>query len=78
MGQPQAAQFVENRLWQRRKSLFVTLADDAQHLVGPVDGANLQRGGLADAQAARIHDGEACLVDRIADAAEELADLIVR
>lgn len=53
-------------------------ADGAKHLVGPVDGANLRRGGLADAQAAGIHDGEACLVDRVADAAEKLPDLILR
>src|SRR5665213_1618461 len=37
MGEPEAAQFVENRLWQRRQPLFVALADDAQHQVGPVN-----------------------------------------
>ena len=78
MGPPQAAQLVENRLWQRHQPLLVALADDAQHLVGPVDGADLQRGGLADAQAARIHDGEARLVDRVADTAEQAPDLILR
>ena len=53
MGQPQAAQFVEDRLWQRRQPLLIAFTDDVQHLVGPVNGANLQRGGLTDAQAAR-------------------------
>src|SRR5271157_4114331 len=71
MGAPQAAEIVENRLWQRRQPLLVALADDAQHLVGPVNGADLQRGGLADAQTTRIHDGKARLVDRVADTAEE-------
>jgi hypothetical protein len=47
-----------------------TLADDTQYLVGPIDGTDFQRGGLADAQAARIHDREARLVDRVTDAAE--------
>src|SRR5208283_5057195 len=47
MGAPQAAEIVENRLWQRYQPLLVALADDAQHLVGPVNGADLQRGGLA-------------------------------
>ena len=57
MGLPEAAQRVEHRLWQRRQSLLVALADDAQYLVGTIYDANFQRGGLADAQAARIHDG---------------------
>ena len=48
VGQPQAAQLIENRLWQRYEPLLVALADDAQHLVGPVDGANFQRGGFAE------------------------------
>jgi len=55
MGPPQAAQLVENWLWQRHQPLLVALADDAQHPVG----ADFRRGGLADAQATRIHDGEA-------------------
>src|ERR1700677_4341817 len=78
MGPPQATELVENRLWQRRQPLLVALADDAQHLVGAVNGADLQRGGLADAQTARIHDGQARLVDRVADTAEEMTDLIFR
>src|SRR5271166_3389939 len=78
MGEPQAAQLVENRLWQRHQPLLVALADDAQHQVGSVNGANLQRGGFADAQAARIHNGEAHLVNRVADNAEQMPDLILR
>ena len=78
VGQPQAAQFIENRLWQRHQPLLVALADNAQHLVGPVDGTDFQCGGLADAQTARIHDGEAGLVDRVTDAVEKVPDLIVR
>ena len=77
MGPPQAAQLVENRLWQRHQPLLVALADDAQHLVGPVDGANFQRGGFADAQTTGIHDGEAGLVGRVADTAEQATDLII-
>ena len=77
MGAPQAFQFVEDRLWQRHQPLLVALADDAQHLIGPVDGANLEGGGLADAQATRIHDGEAGLVNRVADTPEQLPDLIL-
>ena len=77
MAPPQVAQVVENRLWQWHQPLLVPLTDDAQHLVGPVDSAYLQRGGLADAQAACIHDGEASLVDRVANAAEQLPDLIL-
>ena len=78
MGLPEAAQRVEHRLRQRRQPLLVALADDAQHVVGPVNGANFQRGGLADAQAARIHNGETRLVNRVADAAEQEPNLIVR
>ena len=78
MGPPQASQLVENRLWQRHEPLLVALADDTQHLVGPVDGANFQRGGFADAQTTGIHDGEAGLVGRVADTAEQATDLIIR
>ena len=77
MAPPQVAQVVENRLWQWHQPLFVALTDDAQHLVGPVDSAYLQRDGLADAQTAGIHDGEASFVDRVANAAEQLPDLIL-
>src|SRR5487761_2588677 len=53
------------------------LADDTQHQVGPVDRTDFQRGGLADAQAAGRNDGEVRLVDRVADVAEQVADLVV-
>ena len=46
--------------------------------LAPVDGANFQRGGFADAQTTGIHDGEAGLVGRVADTAEQATDLIVR
>jgi hypothetical protein len=71
------AQFVENRLRQRHQSLLVPLADDTQHLVGPVDRTDFQCGGLADAQTTGIHDGEAGLVGWVADAVEKMPDLIV-
>jgi hypothetical protein len=77
MGPPQASQRVENRLWQRHEPLLVALADDTQHLVGPVDGANFQRSGFADAQTTGIHDGEAGLVGRVADTAEQATDLVI-
>jgi hypothetical protein len=78
MGAPQTAEVVENRLWQRHQPLLVALADDTQHLVGPVDGTDFQRGGLADAQTARIHDGKARLVNRVADTPEQVPDLVLR
>jgi hypothetical protein len=78
VGQPQVAQRIENRLWQRHQPLLVALADDTQYLVGSVDGANFQRGGFADAQTTGIYDGEAGLVGRVADTAEQATDLIVR
>ena len=62
MGPPEAAQVVEDRLRQRHQAFLVALADDAQQPMSAVDGADLQRGGLADAQAAGIHDNEARLV----------------
>ena len=78
MDPPQSAQLVENRLGQQHQPFLVAFANDAQHLVGPVDGADLQRGGFADAQAARIHGGEARPGDRVADVAEQLTNLILR
>jgi len=77
MGLPEATQRIEHRLWQRRQSLLVAFADDAQHLVGTIYDANFQRGGLADAQAARIHDGKARLVNRVADRAEQAPNLVL-
>src|SRR5208337_4252378 len=53
------AEIVENRLWQRHQPLLVALADDAQHPAGTVDGGDFQRRGLADPQAAGIHNGQA-------------------
>ena len=49
------AEFVEDRLWQRHQPLRVSLANDTQHLVGSIDGADRERGSLADAQAARAY-----------------------
>jgi hypothetical protein len=78
MGPPQAAQIVENRSWQRHEPFLIALADDAQHLTCTIDGADFQRGGLADAQAARIHQGKARLVDWAADHLQQAPDLILR
>src|ERR1700694_1321440 len=78
MGPPQPAQIVEDWLGERHQPLLVALPDDAQYLVGSVDGADPQRGGLADPQTARIHDDEARLVDRVANTAEQAPDLILR
>jgi hypothetical protein len=78
MGPPHSAQLVENRLRQQHQPLLVAFANDAWHLVGAVDGADLKPDGFADAQAARIHGGEACPGDRVADVAEQLTDLIRR
>jgi hypothetical protein len=78
MGPPHSAQLVENRLGQQHQSLLVAFANDTQHLAGAVDGADLQPGGFADAQAARIHGGEPRPGDRVADVAEQLTDLVLR
>lgn len=72
-----APQRIEHRLGQWHQPLLIALADDAQYLVGPVDGADLQRGGLAHAQAAGMHDGKASLVSRVADCAEPAANLVL-
>jgi len=77
MGPPHRAELVENRLGQQHQPLLVALANDTQHLVGAVDGADLQMGGFADAQAARIHGGEARPGDHVADVAEQLTDLLL-
>src|SRR3954462_7896264 len=78
VGPPEAAQLAQQRRRQRHQALLVALADDAQKLIGGVDGAYFQGGGLADPQAAGIHEGEAGLVDRVADPAQELTDLRIR
>jgi hypothetical protein len=75
VGPPQRAQIIEHRLRQRHAPLCVALPDDAQEQIGLVDRADLERRGLAEAQAASVHDGEAGLVDRVPYAAKQVADL---
>src|SRR5277367_5235273 len=58
--------------------LLVALTDDPKQQVGGVDRTDLQGRGLADAQAAGIHESEAGLVDGVPDTAQNRADLSVR
>src|SRR5277367_1193433 len=74
MGQPKTAQFVEDRLGERNSTLFVTLTDDTDKQIDLIDSRDLKRGGLADAQTARIHEKEPALVDGILDAPEDRAN----
>lgn len=78
MGPPKMAEFVEHRLWQRHKPLLVAFANNSQHLVGSINGTDLQSCGLADAKTACIHGSEAGLVDGVADSAEQQPDLLIR
>ena len=57
---------------------LIALADDAKLKIGAVDGADFQGRGLAYAQAAGVHEGEAGLVNRVPHAAQQRADLLVR
>ena len=82
MGPPQAAEFVEGRLRQRHEPLLVSLAtSDTQHL-GWLDRWHARPpsavASSADAQAARAHDSQTRLVNRVADTPEQLPDLILR
>src|SRR5271170_527257 len=78
MGQPKTAQFVEDRLGERNSTFFVTLTDDTDKQIDLIDSRDLKRGGLADAQTARIHEKEPALVDGILDAPEDRANLCIR
>jgi hypothetical protein len=74
---PEGAQVLVDRLRQRNQPLLVAFADDAQDHPLAVDRRDFESGGLRDAQATRVHQREAALVDRIGYAAKEPADLIV-
>ena len=78
MGLPERPQAIQHRLRQRHQPLPVALADDAKLHIGAVDGADFQGRGLADAQAAGVHEGEAGLVNGYPHAAQQCADLPVR
>jgi len=78
VGLPKRPQSIQDRLWQRHEPLPVALADDAKLRIGAVDGADFQGRGLAYAQAAGVHEGEAGLVNGIPHAAQQQADLLVR
>ena len=75
---PKLPQAIQDRLWQRYAPLPVALADDAKLQIGAVDGADFQGRGLADAQAAGVHEGEAGFVNGIPHAAQQRSDLRVR
>jgi hypothetical protein len=75
---PHLAQIVEHRLRQRHMPLGIALADHPQDLIGLVDRTDFEGRGLADAQAAGVHDGKTGLVDRVPDATQQAADLLVR
>jgi len=70
MGPPHRLERLEHGLRQRHQPLLVALANDAQDPAGAVNSRNLQCDRLADAQAARIHNGEAGAMDRVADGPE--------
>ena len=78
VGLPKRPQVVQDRSRQGHEPLPVALADDAEPEIGAVDGADFQGRGLADAQAAGVHQGEAGLVNRAPHAAQQRADLLVR
>ena len=78
VGLPERTQAIQYRLRQRHEPLPVALADDAKLQIGAVDGADFQGRGLAYAQAAGVHEGEAGLVDGYPHAAQQCADLLVR
>ena len=75
---PQRAEAFENRRRQRRTALLVALASDQEEPIDAVDGAEFDRHGLADAQAAGIHQHKTALVDRVPYAAKQAADLVIR
>jgi len=78
VGLPKGSQVVQDRLWQRHEPLPVALADNAKPEIGAVYSADFQGRGLAYAQAAGVHQGEAGLVNRVPHAAEQRSDLLVR
>ena len=77
VGLPKRPQAIQGRLWQRHEPLPVALADDAKLQIGAVYGADFQGRGLAYAQAAGVHEGEAGLVNGYPHAAQQCADLPV-
>ena len=78
VGLPKRPQAIQDWLWQWHEPLPVALADDAKLQIGAVDGADFQGRGLAYAQAAGVHEGEAGFVNGIPHAAQQRSDLRVR
>ena len=78
VGQPKAAQFVEDRLWKWDPALFVALADDTNKQIDLIDRRDLKRRSLADTQTARVHEEEPRLVDRILDTPKERSNFSIR
>jgi hypothetical protein len=78
VGQPKAAQFVEDRLWNWDPALFVALADDRNNQIDLIERRDLKRGSLADTQSARVYEEEPGLVDRISDTPKERSNFSIR
>lgn len=74
---PEGAQVLVDWLRQRNQPLLVAFADDAQDHPRAVNRGDFESDCLRDAQATRIHQREAALVDRVRYAAKEPADLII-
>ena len=78
VGQPNAAQLVEDRLWKWDPALLVALADDTNKQIDLIDRRDLKRRSLADTQTARVHEEEPSLVDRILDTPKERSNFSIR
>ena len=74
---PDLAEHVQNRFGQRKGSLFVPLADDAQYHLLRVDRRDGQRDRLVDSQAIGVDQREAAAIDRLLKRGDQAAAILV-
>ncbi len=74
---PDLAEHVQNRLGQRKCSLLVPLADDAEHHLLRVDRRDGQRDRLGDSQAVGVDQREAAAIDGLLKLGDQAAAILV-
>ena len=74
---PDLAEHVQNRVGQRKGSLFVPLADDAEYHLLRVHRRDGQRDRLGDSQAIGVDQREAAAIDGLRKRGDQAAAILI-
>ena len=74
---PDRPQHIQNRLGQRQRPFFVSLADHTQHHLLRVDRRDRQRDRFADSQAVGVDERKTAAIDRLFQRGDQAAAICV-